>query len=73
MKIPNYSSRDMAIHAAADLTKSLQIPRPESPFQVDESQIKEIRELSQIFDAETKITNRDALPTFTNFREIGSW
>ena len=32
MKIPNYSTRDMAIHAATDLAKSLQTPRPESPF-----------------------------------------
>ena len=29
MKIPNYSTIDMAIHAAADLAKSLQTPRPE--------------------------------------------
>ena len=28
-----------------------------------EAQLKEIRELSRIFDAETKIPNRDALPT----------
>ena len=28
MKIPNYSSRDMAIHAAADISKDLQTPRP---------------------------------------------
>ena len=34
MKIPNYSTRDMAIHDAADLAKALQTPRPESPFQV---------------------------------------
>ena len=32
MKIPNYSIRDMTIHADADLSKSLQKPRPESPF-----------------------------------------
>ena len=27
MRMPNYSSRDMAIHAAVDLAKSLQKPR----------------------------------------------
>ena len=32
MKIPNYSSIYMATHAAADLKKSLQTPRPESSF-----------------------------------------
>ena len=51
----------MAIHAAADLEKSLQTPRPESPFQVGDAQLKAIRELSHIFDAETKIPNRYAL------------
>ena len=69
MKMPNYSTRDMAIHAAADLAKALQTPRPESPFQVWDAQLKAIRELSHIFDAETKIPNRDALPPpprFTN-------
>ena len=45
MKIPNYSSRDTAINAAVDLAKSLQTPRLEPPFQVGESQLKEIREL----------------------------
>ena len=30
MKIPNYSSIDMAIHADGDLAKALQPPRPES-------------------------------------------
>ena len=63
MKITNCSTRDMAIHAAADLAKSLKTPRPESPFQVGDTQIKAIRELSHIFDAETKIPNRDALLT----------
>ena len=63
MKMPNYSIRDMAIYAAADLSKSLQTPRPESHFEVGDSQIKAIRELAQIFDADTKIANRDALPT----------
>ena len=62
MKTPNYSTRDMAIHDAADLAKALQTPRPESPFQVGDAQIKAIRELYQIFDAETKIPNRDAPP-----------
>ena len=63
MKIPNYNSRDMATHAAPDLEKALQTPRPESPFQLGDTQIKEIRELANIFDAETKIPNRDAIPT----------
>ena len=63
IRIPNYSSRDMAIHVAADLAKALQKPKPESPFQVGESQLKSIRELANIFDAETKIPNRDTLPT----------
>ena len=49
MKIPNYSSRYMAIHAAADLSKSLQTPRPGSTFQVGGSQLKAIRELAEIF------------------------
>ena len=38
----------MAIHTAADLVKALQTPRPESPFQVGEAQLKAIREISQI-------------------------
>ena len=63
MKIPNYSSRDMAIHASADLAKALQTPRPESHFQVENAQLKAIRELSKIFDAENKIPNMDVLPT----------
>ena len=63
MKIPNYSTRDMAIQAAEDLAKALQTPRPESPFQVGDAQLKAIRGLSQIFDAETKIPNRDAFPS----------
>ena len=63
MKIPNYSSRDMTIHANADISKALQPPRLESPFQLGNSQIKAIRELANIFDAETKIPNSDALPT----------
>ena len=63
MKMTNYSTRDMTIHAAADIEKYLQTPRPESHFQVGDAQLKAIRELSQIFVAETKIPNRDALPT----------
>ena len=62
MRMTNYSTRDMAIHAAADLAKALQTPRPESPFQVGDAQLKGIRELSLTFDAETKIPNRDAFP-----------
>ena len=54
MKIPNYGTRDMAIHAAVDLAKAFQTPRPESPFQVGGAQLKAIRELAQIFDADTK-------------------
>ena len=61
--MPSYSSRDMAIHAAADLEKALQTPRPESPFQVGDSQLKAIRELAKIFGVETKTPNRDALTT----------
>ena len=63
MKIPNYISRDVAIHAAADPAKALQTPRPGSPFQVRDSHLKAIRELANIFNVETKIRNRDALPT----------
>ena len=63
MKMPNYSTRDMDIHAAADLAKALQKPRPESTFQVGDAQLKAIRELSQIFDVETRIPNRDTFPT----------
>ena len=61
--MPNYSTRDMAIHAAADIAKALQKPRPESPFQVGDTQLKAIRGLPQIFDAETKIPNREAFIT----------
>ena len=63
MKIPNNSTRDMAIHVAVDLAKALQTPSPELPFQVGDAQIKSIRGLSHIFDAETKLPNRGALPT----------
>ena len=63
MKMPNYSSRDMAIHNAADMEKDLQATWPEPPFQFGDSQLKAIRELSNVFDADTKIPNRDSLPT----------
>ena len=53
----------MSIRADVDIAKSLQTPRPESPFQVGEAKLKAIRELANIFDAETKIPNRDSLPT----------
>ena len=53
----------MAIHDAADLEKFLKTPRPESPFQVRDSQIKAIRELSKVFYGETKIPNINTLPT----------
>ena len=66
MKMPNYITRDMSIHAAADLEKAFQTPKPELPFQVGDAQLKEIRELSQIFDAKTKIPNSDTLPTPQN-------
>ena len=61
MKITNYSTIDMAIHDAEDLSKSLQTSRPEYFFQLGDAQLKSIRGLSQIFDAETKTPNRDAL------------
>ena len=64
--MPKYSTRDMAVHTAVDLAKALQTPKPESPFQVGDAQLKSIRKLSQIFDAETKIPNRDAFPTPQN-------
>ena len=60
--MPNYSSRDMAIDAAADLAKFFQTPRPESPFQLRDSQLKAKRELAKIFDSKNKIPNKDALP-----------
>ena len=66
MKTPNYSSRDMAIHASVDLEKALQTPRTESTFKVGDSQLKKVRELANMFDADTKISNRDALPTPQN-------
>ena len=63
MKMPNFSSRDMAIYDAADLAKALKTPRSDSPFQVGESQLKEIMEYNKKFDAEIQLSNRDALPT----------
>ena len=53
----------MADHTAADLSKSLQTSSLESPFQVGESQLKAIRKLETNIYAETKIPNKDALPT----------
>ena len=53
----------MAIHAAVNMARALQTPRPESPLQVGDYQIKVIRESAKIFDPETQIPNRDALPT----------
>ena len=41
----------------------MQTPSTESIFQVGDNQLKEIRKLAKIFDAETKTPNRDALPT----------
>ena len=61
--MPNYSSIDIAIYSATDLAKDLQTPRPESPFQVGDAQLKARRELAKIFDVETEIPKRDALPT----------
>ena len=63
MKIPKYSSKDMAINSAVDLEKALKTPSLESPFQVGDSQLKAIRVLSNIFDEENKIPNSYALPT----------
>ena len=63
MEIHNHSSRDMAIQFASDLAKALQTPRSESNFQVGYSQLKAIRGLAKLFDAENKIPNRDELPT----------
>ena len=55
LKMTNYSSRDMDMHAAEDLEKALQTPRTESLLQLGEYQLKAIREFTNIFDAETKI------------------
>ena len=62
MKMPNYSTRDMAIHSTAYLAEAFLKPGPESPFQMGDAQFKAIGEISQIFDAETKIPNRDSPP-----------
>ena len=62
MPLPILRGTTKAIHAAADLVKALQTPRPEPPFQVGDAHLKAISELSQIFDADTNIPNRDALP-----------
>ena len=59
----------MAIHAAEDLGKSLQTPRPESTSQVGDSHLKAIRESSKIFDTETKIPNMDTPPPSTTNEE----
>ena len=53
----------MAIHADAYLANALNTPRPESPVQLGDAQLKAIRELANIFDAKTKIPKRNALPT----------
>ena len=45
MKTPNFSSREMVIHADAYHVKYLKTPFPWSPFQVGYSQLKEISEL----------------------------
>ena len=42
MKISNYSTKDMAIHADSDQAKALQTPSPESPFQVGDSQLEKL-------------------------------
>ena len=73
MKMPNYISRDMEIRAAADLVNAFQTTRPESHFQLGGLQLKAIRQSDNIFDAETKTPNRDALPTHpssTNEEEL---
>ena len=44
----------------------MQAPIPESPFQLRDTQLIAKRELANIFDAETKIPNRDALLTPTD-------
>ena len=47
MKMPSFSSRDMAIHTVAYMEKALQTPQLESPFQVGESQLKAMRVLDK--------------------------
>ena len=41
--MPNIIFIDMSINYDVDLEKALQTPRPESPFQVREYQLKAIR------------------------------
>ena len=43
MKIPNYSERDTAIHAAPDQAKDLQTPSIKLHFQVGDNQLKAVR------------------------------
>ena len=51
----------MYIHDSVDLEKSLQTPRPESPFQVGDSQLKSNMELAKKCDAEIQLPNTDSL------------
>ena len=53
----------MAIRVSIDLAKALKTPRPESPFQVGDYQLKAIRVLAKIIDEKIQIPNRYALPT----------
>ena len=53
----------MSIHDAEDLAEALQISRPELPFQVGNSQLKSLRELTKNFDAENQTPKKDALST----------
>ena len=53
----------MATYDVADLEKVLKTPRPESPFQVEDAQLKATIESAKIIDAGNKIPNRDGLPT----------
>ena len=73
MKMPNYSSRDMAIHDDSYIAKALQTPRLESLFQVGDAQLKSIRGLAKIFDTENKIPNKDALPTPSDSLNFQGW
>ena len=72
MKMNNYSSRDMAIHAAADTEKALKKTLPESPFQVGDSQLKAIREsknfLMQKFNSQAGMHYRP--PSLANKTEL---
>ena len=62
MKMTNFSSRDMAINAAEDMSKALQTPLQGSTFQVGDYQLKAIRELDEKIDAEIQLKNRYELP-----------